>query len=295
MKIEFRIPFSYSSLDKLKNRSAFLHRFVPYKKDSKLKDLLEDGEIEVSREQYISICLFGALTTFVFTLIISSTIFFILKVSLAFLFALGLAILFSFFVYASRLLYPRVYMSRKQKDIDKNLIIALQDMLVQLNAGIPLFSILVNISSSNYGELSREFSKAVKKINAGYSQLNVLEEIGDKNPSPFFRRALWQISNGMRAGSDISIVIKDSITTLSEEQIVQIQSYGNKLNPAIMFYMLVSVILPALAITFLTIISSLVNLSEFVTRMLFIGMFVSVMIVQFFFLGIIKSIRPSLL
>jgi len=158
-----------------------------------------------------------------------------------------------------------------------------------------LFSILVNISASDYGVLSLEFKKIVKKINAGVSELDVLEETGEKNPSIFFRRTLWQISNGMRAGSDISVVVRDSIKFLNEEQLIQIQNYGNKLNPSIMFYMLLTVILPALAITFLTIISSLINLSRVTTIAMFVGLFVAVVLAQIMFLGVIKSIRPSLL
>jgi len=179
--------------------------------------------------------------------------------------------------------------------MEKNLIPALGDILVQLNSGVPLFNILVNISSSDYGELSEEFKKAVKKINAGLPQVEVLEELGEKNSSIYFKRTLWQISNGMRAGSDISVVISESIKSLSEEQILQIQNYGNKLNPMIMFYMLSSVILPALAITFLTIISSMVGLTQSITTLLFAALFVFVVIIQTMFIGIIKSIRPSLL
>jgi len=182
-----------------------------------------------------------------------------------------------------------------KKNIEKNLIPALDDMLVQLNSGVPLFSILLNISSSKYGVLSEEFKKIVRKINAGLDQIEVLAEVGEQNPSVFFRRTLWQISNGMKAGSDISIIIRESIKNLNDEQYIQIQTYGNKLNPLVMFYMLTAVILPALAITFLTVISSLVNLSRTFTVGVFIILFVVVVLLQVAFLGIIKSVRPSLL
>ena len=212
-----------------------------------------------------------------------------------FLISLILAFILSFFVYANQRAYPRIYNTRRIKNIEKNLIPALGDMLVQLNSGIPLFSILVNISSSSYGELSEEFKKAVKKINAGFPQMEVLEELGETNSSIYFKRTLWQISNGMRAGSDISIVIDESIKSLNEEQLLQIQNYGNKLNPLVMFYMLITVILPALAITFLTIISSIMNMPKNFVSLLFIGLFIFVILLQIMFLGIIKSIRPSLL
>src|SRR3989338_10168798 len=107
------------------------------------------------------------------------------------------------------MIYPKIFVNRKKREIESNLIPALQDMLVQLTSGIPLFSILVNISASDYGALSLEFKKIVRKINAGVSEIDVLEETGEKNPSIFFRRTLWQIINGMRAGSDISVVVRD--------------------------------------------------------------------------------------
>ena len=99
----------------------------------------------------------------------------------------------------------------------------------------------------------------------------------------------------MQAGSDMSIVVKDSIKSLNEEQMIQIQNYGNKLNPLIVFYMLIAIIIPALSIVFLTIISSIVGLPKNTVTLIFIGMFVFVMLIQIMFLGIIRSKRPSLL
>jgi flagellar protein FlaJ len=294
-RIEFKVPLSFSSVDKLKKRSSFFKRFVGYKKKSALGDYLKNSEVDMTREEYLSVCVEGLVTSFLVISVVISTILILLSVKKALILSLGFALVFSFFVFFSRAVYPKVFHTRKQKDIEKNLIPALQDMLVQLNSGVPLFTLMINISASGYGELSEQFRKAVKEINAGRPQVDVLEALGEKNPSEFFRRALWQISNGMRAGSDISIVIEDTVKSLTEEQFIQIQDYGNKLNPVIMFYMLSSVILPALAVTFLTIISSLINLPELITKMLFIGMFVFVMIIQIVFLGVIKSVRPSLL
>jgi pilus assembly protein TadC len=294
-KAEFKVPFSFSSVDKLKKRSEFFKKYLGYKKNSNLGYCLENADTGLTREDYLSICLRGVLISFFAVLIVSSTLLIFLKIERALIISLGLAILFSGFIFFSRINYPKVYVARKQKNIEKNLIPALEDMLVQLNSGVPLFDILVNISSSDYSSLSQEFEKAVRKINAGIPEIEVLDELGKRNNSLFFRRALWQISNGMRAGSDTSIVIESTVKSLNEEQLIQIQNYGNKLNPAIMFYMLSSVILPALAVTFLTIISSLINLPKTITQGLFIAFFVLIMVVQFSFLGVIKSIRPSLL
>ena len=293
--MEFKVPFSRHSLDRLKKRSVFFRRFIKYKKKSQLAQQLKDSDVDISREDYLSICLGGAVISFFVVFLFASTAFYLAESENSILMTLGLAVLLSIFVFFLRAVYPKVYSSRRQKDIEKNLIPALDDMVVQLNSGISLFSILLNISASDYGVLSDEFKKIVRKINAGLDQIEVLEEIGEQNPSLFFRRTLWQISNGMKAGSDISIVVRESIRNLTDEQYIQIQTYGNKLNPMVMFYMLTAVILPALAITFLTVISSLVNLSKTFTVVIFIMLFVVVLLLQLMFLGIIKSVRPSLL
>ena len=293
--MKFKIPFTISPLDKLKKRSVYFKRYFKFKKDSKLKTYLEMSDVPISREEYLAICARGFIISLIAMFVAISTILVIMRIRHAILFAVLLSIVFSFFLAFSRIVYPKVFSTRREKEIDRNLIPALEDILVQLNSGIPLFSILINISSSDYGELSLEFKKVVRRINAGIPQAEVLEYIGEKNSSPFFRRALWQISNGMKAGGDISVIIKDSIHALEEEQLIQIQNYGNKLNPMIMFYMLISVIVPALAITFLTVISSIVNLERSTTSVLFMVLFVFIVLVQVMFLGVIKSIRPSLL
>jgi len=293
--MKFRIPFTFTDVKKLKNRSNFFISRFKYKRESKLGQNLEDGRVNLLREEYLGICLRSFSINFIFLFITSTTILAFLKVNLFYLYALAISFLFSGFVIFSQLVYPKIYLSRKERDIEKNLLPALSDILIQLNSGIPLFNIMSNISDANYGILSTEFKEAVKKINSGESESEVLDDLGRKNPSVFFRRTLWQISNGMRAGSDMSIIIKDNIINLNDEQLIQIQSYGSKLNPLVVLYMLISVIVPALSITFLTIISSMIGLPENTTKLLFIGLLVFDIFAQIMFLGLMKSKKPSLL
>ena len=289
------MPFTIRSVEKLKRKPGLFKALVRHKKKSKLQDYLKDSDTVLSREEYLNICLRSFAFYFIFLYIISTTILALIKVKFFYLLSFAFSLAFAGFIFFSQRIYPKIYAQRKEKNIERNLIPALEDMLVQLTSGIPIFSILVSIASSNYGVLSQEFKKAVSKINAGSPQIQVLEEMGEKSSSPFFRRTLWQLSNGMKAGSDMSIVVKDSINILNQEQLIQIQNYGNKLNPLIMFYMLTSVILPALAITFLTILASIIGLPATTATLLFVGMYVLVILLQIMFLGVIRSARPSLL
>ncbi len=293
--MKFKIPFTISDIDTLKKKSKFFSLKIRHRKKIKLNEDLASIGINLTREEYIGIVIKSFLVTFILLYIISSLTLFLLKIEKFYLFALGIAFLFSIFVFFSQMIYPKIYISRKQREIEKNLLPALENILIQINSGIPLFNVMVNISDGDYGILSQEFKNAVKKINAGMPESEVLKELGKINPSIFFRRTLWQISNGMNAGSDMSIVIKDSIKTLNEEQMIQMQTYGNKLNPLIVMYMLMAVIIPALSVTFLTIISSMVNLPKTTSMFMFIGLFVFDILFQIMFLGLIKSRRPSLL
>jgi pilus assembly protein TadC len=256
---------------------------------------LKNSGAPVGREQYIGISRRSFLNSFFILLFLSFLFLWILGRVDLYYFALGFSLLFSGVVFMNQRAYPRIYFLKRQRDIERNLIPALEDVLIQLSSGIPLFSILVNISGSNYGELSVEFKKAVQKINAGEAEVDVLEALGESNPSNYFKRVLWQLSNGMRAGSDMMVVIEDNLHSLNEEQLIQIQEYGNKLNPLIMFYMLISVIAPALSVTFLTILSSMISLPKNMTIMIFMGLFILVVLIQIMFLGIVKSKRPSLM
>ena len=291
----FRIPLTIKSINYLKNKSKRYVKLFNVKKDSKLKYYLDRAEAGINREEYLGIVTRTAVIFSLVTYIIATTIIYFTTDENPFIASLIPTALVALFTSFSQLNYPKVLANKQQKAIERNLLPAMEDMLIQLSSGVPLFNILVNISSSGYGQLSVEFKKAVKKINAGFPQIEVIEELGKRNHSILFRKALWQISNGMKAGSNITEVVKDIIRSLNEEQYLQIQTYGNKLNPLIMFYMLISIILPALAITFLTIISSIVNLPKAVAMGLFIGLYVVSVLIQIMFLGAIRTAKPSLL
>jgi len=99
----------------------------------------------------------------------------------------------------------------------------------------------------------------------------------------------------METGSDTGVVIKEIIGALSEEQLIQVQRYGGQLNPLAMFYMLVTVIMPSLGMTFLILLSSFISPSLFITKLVFWSLYGIVFFFQVMFMGLIKTKRPTLL
>jgi len=292
--MKFKIPFTFSDTEILRRRSKFFSRFVRNRK-SRLDDYLKESGEKIDRRGYLSICYRNFSWSFLITLVFFTSLFGLLRIDRFYLIGLGISLGISGFLFINQSYYPRIFMLNKKRDLEKNLIPAMQDMLVQLNSGVAIFRILANLSDSDYGEVSEEFKKITKEINSGVPQIEALENHGKLSNSIYFKRILWQISNGMRAGSDMSIVIKEGVKSLNEEQSIQIQGYGSKLNPLVMFYMLIAVIIPALGVTFMIILASMLNLSGSMIKLLFFAIFTFIIFIQIMFLGIIKSKRPSLL
>lgn len=260
-----------------------------------LKAELIRADFKVDEKEYISMCILSTLFFFIlFSLFLSFMLSFF-KVKNYFVVGPAITLFFTFFIFVQQTIYPRLIAKKKVGNVERNLLPALQSILVQINSGVPLFDVLVNVSKADYGQVSTEFTRAVKEINAGKPQLDALEELAVRNPSVFFRRAIWQIVNGMKSGADIADVVKDSIGSLSEEQLIQIQTYGGQLNPLAMFYMLIAVIVPALSVTFIIVISSFVAASESGVKIIFWSLYGAVVFFQIIFLGLIKSRRPNLL
>ncbi len=206
-------------------------------------------------------------------------------------FAAGLFMMLVTLVYIRK--YPSLLVHRNVASVERNLLFALRHFYVQVKSGVTLFDAMTSVSGGDYGAVSREFKAAIRKINTGASAESVLEEMALNNPSTYFRRSVWQISNGVKAGSDISALLKAVIENISSEQRIAIRRYGSQLNPLTLVYMMVAVVLPSLGVTFLLVLSSFSGLA--VSEMMFWMILAMLVLFQFMFVGIIKSKRPNII
>lgn len=291
-----RIPFCPLPIDRAKVVGRKLYGLVgPLAKTSKgLGDTLSQAGIELDEREYLSIVLFTAI--FISTIIFLPLL--IVSISLA---GVSTGILISVLIYAVFFfiiiqylkMYPKLIIKRRVANLERNLIFALRDIYVQVKSGVSIFDTLVSVSSGSYGAVSKEFKEVIKAVNTGVPMDTALENLIIKNPSVYFRRVIRQISNGIKAGSDISIVMKSIIENMSAEQKIEIRKYGSKLNPLTLVYMMVAVILPAIGITFMIVLSTFSGLS--ISEPMFWGILLFLAIFQFMFIGIIKSKRPNLI
>jgi flagellar protein FlaJ len=183
-----------------------------------------------------------------------------------------------------------VKISQKAKEVDRDSLFAGRDMLIALKSGAPLFNALMGVRK-DYGATSREFQKIVEKIDSGIPAEIALQQAYEANRAPSFRRVILQILMSMRSGSDVATGLEAALNQISQEQVIEIKRYGQKLNPIAMFYMLFAIILPSLGVAIGVILSSFVSVDVDFTTLTIV--LVGLAIAQYTFLTIIRSSRPN--
>jgi len=251
-------------------------------------------EYKLDSREYLAFCFFVGFLMFVgvgglFTLVMSFG-----KTKMPILGpAIGSVLGLVFFVYL--MVFPQTIVNKRVKQIERNLLFAMRSLLIQIRSGVPIFNAMASIAMGNYGAISDEFKVVIEKVNAGRPVVEVLEELAMRNPSVYFRRALWQLVNSMKSGSDVGKNLEDVIKSLSKEQLVEIGKYKSILNPLAMMYMMVAVIAPSLGITMLIILSFFPGMEKLGNESIFWGLLGGVIFMQFIFLGLIKSRRPNII
>ena len=280
-KLDVALKFSRSFLW-LGSKLSVLNPYLPQK--------LAEAEIPLKDREYLSIAIFSSI--YWFTIIFS-----ILTILPALVgknlinISLPLSLLIAVIAFLYINFYPNLVALRKSKDIERNLLFVVRHLYVQVRSGVSLFDAMVAVSREDYGIISKEFEKAVKEISTGKEQTTVLEEMALRVSHAGFKRIIWQIVNSLKSGADISKVLNTIANELSQEQKVKIRKYGSQLSPYALMYLMLTVILPTLGISFLITLSSFSGIG--IPETFFFLILGIVALFQIMFIGMIKSSRPS--
>jgi len=290
-----RLPFSPLPVNIAKRVSLIFkyQAFTFTKFMPNLKNELSQADIDIKPQEYVSIAIFSG---FFLSAIIFALVFFLgmitAPISSAFGTAIVIAAVVYFAIFTYSLFYPKLIIQKKVKLLERDLLFALKYILIRIKSGVSLYDAMVGVAQSNYGEISVSFRKAINEIATGTDEVVALENMALRAPSTFFRRTIWQITNNMRAGSDIGKILETITSTLVREQKILIRKYGSELNPIILMYMMFAIIIPSLGVTVLIVMSSFSGLA--VPVYIFYIIPVAVFVLQIFFTRIIKDKKPMI-
>ena len=199
---------------------------------------------------------------------------------------------FIFFLISRSILMKSIdgKISKSAKKIDKDVLFAGRFLLIKLNSGKPLINSLEEASKS-YGVASHYFKTIIRDIQVGTSLEDALTKASNDCPSKKMRRILFQINNALKIGIDVSNNLESVLEEITNEQLVEIQKYGKKLNSLTMFYMLLAIVLPSLGMTMFIVIAGLVSLN--ISLGIFLSFLFFLIMVGLIFLSLFKQVRPN--
>jgi|SRR3989338_8828180 len=192
-----------------------------------------------------------------------------------------------FFLLVNR---PKAAARKLINDIDSEIVFAGRYLLVEMSAGVPLYNALVSASRA-YPKIGKQIEQIIKKTNVGKPLDIAINEIIETTPSTNFQKMMWQIINALRTGGDVSQALESITEQISQEQMIALKTYEKKLNPLVMFYLMIAVIMPSLGISMLSLLSSFLGINLGIGTL--IGVLLFIIVIQFMFMNMIRASRPG--
>lgn len=200
-----------------------------------------------------------------------------------------LPILF-FFVFMFLMNTPRVYIRKREREINQEVLFAGRYILVKLDSGVPLFNALIDATKS-YGIAGKYFKEIVDDINLGTPIEVALKKARESSPSKYFKLILSELITSLKTGVDVAVPLRGILQQITKEQMLEIKEYSKKLNAFMLLYLVVGAVLPSLGMTMVLVFAGFLGM-DFGSSFIFIVLFI-LAVLQFMFLSMFRSIRPT--
>ncbi|MEM4385068.1 MAG: type II secretion system F family protein [Candidatus Anstonellales archaeon] len=184
-----------------------------------------------------------------------------------------------------------VRMELYRKAVDYEIGFLLKHMVVLLRAGIPPYNIFL-LTSRGYGKSSEIMERIARKIAAGVPVSKALREEAEDVPSNYMKFVLLQIASAIDSGADLAKILEELEKQITNEKVNEYRRFGYRLNPLMLMYMLVAIIIPTLMLPIMIIILSFtgrasdLNVVHLVLLLMVVGM------VQYLFYKYISFSKP---
>ncbi len=184
---------------------------------------------------------------------------------------------------------PKVQITKRAREIDREVLFAGRYLLVKLGEGSPMFNALIDASKS-YGICGKYFREIVDEILVGTPIEVALENAREYNASEKFKRVLSELLVTLKTGVDVMHSLQEVLSQITTEQIIELKKYAKKVNALILMYMVIGTVLPSLGMTMFIIVAGFLDLA-LPPVFIFVALFM-LLFVQFFFLALFRSARP---
>lgn len=211
-----------------------------------------------------------------------------LIIVLLFILTIGTLIIYEFW-----LSFVDVQIQKAGREIDGDLLFVSEYFLVSLESGLPLGNSIQNIS-----KLKRPggvfFKKIFTEFKTGKDLESALDDGALYSPSESLKILLKRLKDSLVIGVDLKSVLENFIHESSKKKLVEISGYSKKLNPIIMLYLILGIVVPSLGITFFILGAVMLNVTPEFLKFLLILIFLSMFAFQYFAYSIFKFNKATL-
>ncbi|MCH8519337.1 MAG: type II secretion system F family protein [Nanoarchaeota archaeon] len=162
------------------------------------------------------------------------------------------------------------------RELDRDLLFVSEYLLVTLESGIPLPNALEEMSKiQRPGGIY--FERILREFKMGEDLEQTLDDAIDYCPSEDFRNLIKKLRDSLSIGVQLDKTLVDFVEESSDKKLIEIQGYSKKLNPLIMMYLVLGIVVPSLGVTFFILFAAISGMSEgmlaFILSIIFLFMF----------------------
>ena len=179
-------------------------------------------------------------------LIIAMTLLIFTDLELSGMFLTMAAMAYMFIFY-----YPTIKEQRSYSDLNQELPYALRHMGIELKSGKGLHDALLSIKNSDYGSLSKEFTRVLEEVKFGKPTEDALLEMSHRVKSEGLSRAIQQIIGTLRIGGNLSDILNIIAKDITFDMQIKLKEYSQKLNSFILIYTFLAILTPVICLVML--------------------------------------------
>jgi pilus assembly protein TadC len=179
------------------------------------------------------------------------------------------------------------------REQEGDLLFVSEYLLVSLESGLPLGNAIQRLS-----QLSRPGGKFFKRVytdfKTGKDLEQALEEAATYTASPIFKVLLKRLKDSLSIGVDLKQILENFIDESSEKKIIAIKGFTKKLNPVVMMYLLLGIVVPSLGITFFIIGAAIMQVTPALLKLILVVIFMAMFLFQYFAYSIFKFQKETI-
>lgn len=237
--------------------------------------------------QSVSMTIFSVLALAIIIFLATKSNFF------AMLLGFGGLIVLTPLVYGFWFSYVDVQIRKSGRELDSDLLFVSEYFLVSLESGLPLGNAIQNLSRLDRPG-GRFFKKVYTEFNTGKDLEQALEESTDFCPSESMKILLKRLKDSLSIGIDLNQVLNNFVKDASEKKILDIKAFSKKLNPTIMMYLLLGIVLPSLGVTFFILAAAILEMTPELLKIILFFIFLIMFGFQYISYSIFKFSKSTL-